>query len=57
MRGGLSVALALSLPDALEKPVLLGATYAVVLFTIVVRSTILPRLAPWCLGLRRNDDD
>ena len=37
LRGGISIALALSLPDAAEKPALLAATYAVVVFTIVVQ--------------------
>lgn len=37
LRGGISIALALSLPEVIEKPALLAATYAVVLFTIVVQ--------------------
>jgi len=37
LRGGVSVALALSLPDSDYKTVLLSATYAVVIFTIVVQ--------------------
>jgi CPA1 family monovalent cation:H+ antiporter len=37
LRGGVSVALALSLPDSDYKPVLLAATYAVVVFSIVVQ--------------------
>jgi monovalent cation:H+ antiporter, CPA1 family len=37
LRGGVSVALALSLPDSEAKPVLLAATYAVVIFSIVVQ--------------------
>lgn len=37
LRGGISIALALSLPEVPEKPVLLAATYAVVVFTIVVQ--------------------
>jgi CPA1 family monovalent cation:H+ antiporter len=37
LRGGLSIALALSLPEVAEKSVLLVATYAVVLFTIIVQ--------------------
>ncbi len=37
LRGGISVALALSLPEVAEKPALLAATYAVVIFTIVVQ--------------------
>lgn len=37
LRGGISIALVLSLPDVAEKPLLLAATYAVVVFTIVVQ--------------------
>ena len=37
LRGGISIALALSLPEVAEKPALLAATYAVVIFTIVVQ--------------------
>ncbi|WP_210208409.1 cation:proton antiporter [Rhodoplanes roseus] len=41
LRGGISIALALSLPDVPEKPALLAATYAVVVFTIVVQGLTL----------------
>lgn len=37
LRGGISVALALSLPVVAEKPLILTATYAVVLFSIIVQ--------------------
>ena len=37
LRGGISIALALSLPEFAEKSALLVATYAVVLFTIIVQ--------------------
>jgi monovalent cation:H+ antiporter, CPA1 family len=37
LRGGISIALALSLPEMAEKSLILAATYAVVLFTIVVQ--------------------
>jgi CPA1 family monovalent cation:H+ antiporter len=37
LRGGVSVALALALPDSPEKPALVAATYAVVLFTMLVQ--------------------
>ena len=45
VRGGISIALALSLPDAAAKPAILLATYAVVVFTVVVQGTTLKRLA------------
>lgn len=37
LRGGISVALALSLPAMAHKPLLLAATYAVVLFSVIVQ--------------------
>ena len=37
VRGGISIALALSLPYGPERPIIITATYAVVLFTIVVQ--------------------
>lgn len=45
LRGGISVALALSLPDSEVKPTLLAATYAVVVFTIVVQGSTLAMVA------------
>lgn len=41
LRGGISIALALSLPNFAERPALLAATYAVVIFTIVVQGLTL----------------
>ncbi len=41
IRGGISIALALSLPDSDFKPVILAATYAVVLFSVIVQGTTL----------------
>ena len=41
VRGGISVALVLSIPDNPAKPALLGATYAVVLFSIIVQGSTL----------------
>ena len=45
VRGGISVALALSLPESEAKSVVLAATYAVVLFTIVVQGLTLGAVA------------
>lgn len=42
IRGGISVALALSIPLVAERPQILAATYAVVLFTLVVQGLTLP---------------
>jgi CPA1 family monovalent cation:H+ antiporter len=44
LRGGISVALALSLPDVPEKPTILAATYAVVVFSIVGQGLTMKRL-------------
>ena len=44
LRGGISVALALSLPESPEKPVLLAATYGVVVFSIVVQGLTIGRV-------------
>lgn len=45
VRGGISVALALSLPDSPARPLILAATYAVVLFTVVVQGLTVARVA------------
>lgn len=44
LRGGLSVALALSLPASIDKPFILSATYAVVIFSILVQALTLEKL-------------
>tara|TARA_B100001245_G_scaffold187293_1_gene145406 strand:+ start:61 stop:273 length:213 start_codon:yes stop_codon:yes gene_type:complete len=37
LRGGISIALALSIPDVPEKPLILAVTYIVVAFSILVQ--------------------
>ena len=44
LRGGISVALALSLPPSPDKPVILAATYGVVVFSIVVQGLTFGRV-------------
>jgi CPA1 family monovalent cation:H+ antiporter len=44
VRGGISVALALSVPQVAERSLILTATYCVVLFTIVVQGLTLPAM-------------
>ena len=56
VRGGISVALALSLPADPAKPILLTATYAVVLFTIIVQGSTLGRLASRTLGIDQSGE-
>jgi CPA1 family monovalent cation:H+ antiporter len=48
LRGGLSIALALSVPEAFGRPWMLGATYLVVVFSIVIQGGSMDWL------LRRN---
>ena len=45
LKGGISVALALSLPDSEWKPLILTATYMVVVFSIIVQGLTVARLA------------
>jgi len=47
LKGGISVALALSLPDSDWKAPILAGTYAVVIFSILVQGLTLGRLARW----------
>ena len=54
LRGGISVALALSLPDVAAKPVILAATYAVVIFSIVVQGLTVKPVVQLLVG---DDDD
>lgn len=45
LKGGISVAIALSLPDGEWKPTILKATYIVVIFSIIVQGLTVARLA------------
>ena len=45
LKGGISVALALSLPESEFKPLILAATYIVVLFSIIVQGLTVARMA------------
>lgn len=45
LKGGISVALALSLPDGEWKPLILTATYIVVVFSIIIQGLTVTRLA------------
>lgn len=51
LRGGISVALALTLPPGPERSILLPATYAVVVFSIVVQGLTIRRVARYATGL------
>ena len=45
LKGGISVALALSLPENEWKPIILTSTYAVVLFSIIIQGLTIAPLA------------
>ena len=45
LKGGISVALALSLPDSEWKPMILTVTYVIVIFSIVIQGLTITRLA------------
>jgi len=47
LRGGLSIALALSVPEALGRSWMLGATYLVVVFSIVIQGGSMEALIRW----------
>jgi len=53
LKGGISVALALTLPDSEWKPIILAATYMVVIFSIIVQGLT---IAPLANRLGRSPD-
>jgi monovalent cation:H+ antiporter, CPA1 family len=53
LRGGISIALALTLPDTPWRTQLLVVTYAVVIFTIVVQGLTLPRILRAAFGAEK----
>jgi len=44
LRGGLSLALAVSLPDSPWKPLLLNMTFAVVVFSVIIQGLTIQRM-------------
>ncbi len=56
LRGGISVALALSLPNNEYKPVILAATYAVVVFSIVIQGLTMRPLVQRVIKDVREED-
>lgn len=53
LKGGISVALALSLPDSEWKPLILTATYVVVVFSIIIQGLSVTRLTAWVNRAKR----
>ncbi len=45
LRGGISVALALSIPDIPERPIIISITYIIVIFSILIQGMTLKKLA------------
>jgi Na+:H+ antiporter len=56
LRGGISVALALSLPNNEYKPVILATTYAVVVFSIIVQGLTMQKLVKRTIVEARTED-
>jgi CPA1 family monovalent cation:H+ antiporter len=54
LRGGISVALALALPINVDKPIILTATYAVVLFTILIQGLSIEYLIKYVYKERQD---
>ena len=52
LRGGIAVALALSLPASEHRPFILGVTYAVVVFSIVAQGLTVARVTKWSVSSR-----
>lgn len=47
LRGGLSIALALSVPDSMGRSWIVGATYLVIVFSMVIQGASMDRLVRW----------
>ena len=56
LRGGISVALALSLPDIGAKPLILTATYTVVVFSILIQGLTIEKVIAWAQAGRDPED-
>lgn len=54
VRGGISIALALALPEGLEKHVTVLATYVVVMFSVIVQNSVVGATAPALRSLGRG---
>jgi len=50
LRGGISIALALSLPSSPERDLIIAMTYGVVVFSVLVQGLTVGRVAQW--GMR-----
>ena len=49
LRGGISVALALSVPPSAGREVILTITYAIVVFSIVIQGLTLEKFVKWTI--------
>jgi len=55
LRGGISIALALSLPDGPARSIALAATYAIVLFSVIGQGGTIERVLQAFQRRRAND--
>jgi len=56
LRGGISIALALSLPKEMDRELILSLTYTIVIFSILVQGLTIKKLAQKLLGKKRLDN-
>ncbi len=56
LRGGISIALALSLPQGSARSTVLAATYVVVLFSVIIQGGTIGRLLAWLEPRSANSD-
>lgn len=54
LRGGISIALALSLPEGAARTIILAVTYAIVLFSVIIQGGTIERLLLWVQSRRAN---
>jgi CPA1 family monovalent cation:H+ antiporter len=54
LRGGISIALALSLPSSVERDLIVVVTYVVVIFSILVQGLTVGRVARWATATGRQ---
>lgn len=57
LRGGISIALALSLPTSPDKDLILSMTYIVVVFSVLFQGTTFKHLAAAIVGHKKTDED
>ncbi len=57
LRGGISIALALSIPASAERDLILSITYIIVIFSIIVQGLTVKKLVHFCMKPTTHRDD